>query len=54
MRLGGHRGIATFARNLFGRANAHPELGRFWRDRSTYGVLREEKLLVTYLSSIAA
>ncbi len=53
VRLGGHRGIATFARDLFGRANAHPELGRFWRDRSTYGVLREEKLLVAYLSSVA-
>lgn len=53
VRLGGNRGIATFARDLFGRAVAHPELGRFWRGRSTYGVLREEKLLVSYLSSAA-
>jgi hemoglobin len=52
-RLGGGRGIATFARELFGRANAHPTLGRFWKGRSTYGVLREERLLVAYLSSVA-
>jgi DNA-binding NtrC family response regulator/truncated hemoglobin YjbI len=52
-RLGESRGIATFARELFGRANAHPTLGRFWRGRSTYGVLREERLLVAYLSSVA-
>ena len=42
-----------FARELFGRANAHPTLGRFWKGRSTYGVLREERLLVAYLSAIA-
>jgi hypothetical protein len=48
-RLGGNRGIATFARELFGRAIAHPTLGRFWRGRSTYGVLREERLLIAYL-----
>jgi hemoglobin len=38
---------------LFGRAIAHPVLGRFWKGRSTYGVLREEKLLVAYLSAAA-
>jgi truncated hemoglobin YjbI len=53
VRLGGSRGIATFARDLFGRAVAHPTLGRFWIGRSTYGVLREERLLVAYLSSAA-
>jgi DNA-binding NtrC family response regulator/truncated hemoglobin YjbI len=52
-RLGGSRGIATIARDLFGRAVAHPVLGRFWKGRSTYGVLREEKLLVAYLSAAA-
>jgi DNA-binding NtrC family response regulator/truncated hemoglobin YjbI len=51
-RVGGSRGIATFARDLFGRAVAHPTLGRFWKGRSTYGVLREERLLVAYLSSV--
>ena len=53
VRVGGSRGIATFARDLFGRAIAHPTLGRFWKERSTYGVLREERLLVAYLSSVA-
>jgi DNA-binding NtrC family response regulator/truncated hemoglobin YjbI len=53
VRLGGNRGIATFARDLFGRAIGHPVLGRFWEGRSTYGVLREEKLLVAFLSAVA-
>jgi DNA-binding NtrC family response regulator len=53
MRLGSSRGIAAFARDLLGRAIAHPQLRRFWNGRSTYGVLREEKLLVAYLSSAA-
>jgi hemoglobin len=52
VRLGASRGIATFARDLFGRAIAHPTLGRFWKGRSTYGVLREERLLIAYLSSV--
>jgi truncated hemoglobin YjbI len=52
-RLGGSRGIATLTRDLFGRAFGHPQLGRFWKGRSTYGVLREEKLLAAYLSSVA-
>jgi DNA-binding NtrC family response regulator/truncated hemoglobin YjbI len=52
VRFGGGRGVATFARDLFGRAVAHPTLGRFWKGRSTYGVLREERLLVAYLSSV--
>jgi DNA-binding NtrC family response regulator/truncated hemoglobin YjbI len=53
VRVGGSRGIAMFARDLFGRSVAHPTLGRFWKGRSTYGVLREERLLVGYLSSVA-
>jgi DNA-binding NtrC family response regulator/truncated hemoglobin YjbI len=52
-RLGGSRGIATFTRELFGRAVSHPQLGRFWEGRSTYGMLREERLLTAYLASAA-
>jgi truncated hemoglobin YjbI len=52
-RLGGSRGMATIARDLFGRAMAHPVLGRFWKGRSTDGVLREETLLVAYVSAAA-
>ena len=50
-RFGGSRGVAAFTRELFGRAVAHPEFGRYWRGRSTYGVLREERLLGDYLSA---
>jgi formate hydrogenlyase transcriptional activator len=53
VRLGGGRGIATFTRELFGRATGQPQLGRFWKGRSTLGVLREERLLIAYLSSAA-
>ena len=52
VRFGGGRGVEAFARDLFGRAVAHPTLGRFWKGRSTYGVLREERLLIAYLSSV--
>jgi DNA-binding NtrC family response regulator/truncated hemoglobin YjbI len=52
VRFGGGRGVDTFARDLFGRAVAHPTLGRFSKGRSTYGVLREERLLIAYLSSV--
>jgi hemoglobin len=52
VRVGGGRGVDTFARDLFSRAVAHPTLGRFWKGRSTYGVLREERLLIAYLSSV--
>jgi truncated hemoglobin YjbI len=50
-RFGGSRGVAAFTRELFGRVVAHPEFGRYWRGRSTYGVLREERLLADYLSA---
>ncbi len=39
-RLGGSRAIAAFSRDLFGRAIAHPELGRFWRERSRRPISR--------------
>src|SRR6516164_2754551 len=50
-RLGGHQVIARFAHDLFGRVLADPVLSRFWAQRSTIGILREEQLLVAYLSS---
>lgn len=53
VRLGAHRGIATFARELFGRVLADPQLSRFWEHRSNVGVLREEQLLIAYLSSVS-
>jgi len=51
IRIGAHRGIATLARELFGRVVADPQLSRFWKNRSNIGVLREEQLLIAYLSA---
>ena len=53
VRLGGNRGIAALCRELLGRAIANPQLGRFWRGRSPYGVLREERLLIAFVSAAA-
>jgi truncated hemoglobin YjbI len=39
------------ARDLLGRMQADPQVGRFWADRSTIGMRQEEKLLVQYLCS---
>ena len=52
-RLGRHKAIARFAHDLFGRVLADPQLSRFWAHRSTTGILREEQLLVAYLSSVS-
>jgi hemoglobin len=52
-RLGGHKAIARFAHDLFGRVLADMQLSRFWVHRSTIGILREEQLLVAYLSSVS-
>ncbi len=49
-RLGGRKGISRLARDLFGRVVSDERLSRFWVNRSTFGVLREEQLLVSYLS----
>lgn len=50
VRLGGHKGISQLARDLFGRVVSDDRLSRFWENRSTFGVLREEQLLVSYLA----
>jgi transcriptional regulator with GAF, ATPase, and Fis domain/truncated hemoglobin YjbI len=52
-RLGGHKAIATFAHDIFGRVLADPLLSRFWAHRSTIGILREEQLFIAYLSSVS-
>ncbi len=50
-RLGGRARIAAMSRDLLGRMQADPQVGRFWRDRSTAGIRQEERLLVAYLCS---
>lgn len=49
VRLGGRSRIAAMSRDLLGRMQADPQVGRFWRDRSAAGIRQEEKLLVAYL-----
>lgn len=51
IRLGGRSKIAAMARDLLGRMQADPQVGRFWADRSTIGMRQEEILLVQYLCS---
>ena len=47
--LGGEYRIAVLARELLGRVQADPQLGRFWIDRSTAGIRREERFLAQFL-----
>lgn len=49
VKLGGAQRIAAFARELLGRLQSDPQLGRFWRHRSNSGIAREERLLAQYL-----
>jgi transcriptional regulator with GAF, ATPase, and Fis domain/truncated hemoglobin YjbI len=51
VRVGGRARIAAMSRDLLGRMQADPQVGRFWRNRSTAGIRQEEKLLVAYLCS---
>jgi hemoglobin len=51
VRVGGRARIVAMSRDLLGRMQADPQIGRFWRDRSTSGIRQEERLLATYLCS---
>jgi len=51
LRIGGRSRIAAMSRDLLGRMQADPQVGRFWIDRSTAGIRQEERLLVAYLCS---
>lgn len=48
-RLGGERVIAAISRDLLGRLQADPQVGRFWINRSNAGLQREEQMLTSYL-----
>jgi hemoglobin len=52
-RLGGYDAIAAVAADLLGRLRQDPQLGRFWANRSTYGIQRELQLLIEFLCSNA-
>jgi transcriptional regulator with GAF, ATPase, and Fis domain/truncated hemoglobin YjbI len=51
LRIGGRATITALARDLLGRMQADPQVGRFWSDRSIVGIRQEEKLLIQYLCS---
>jgi transcriptional regulator with GAF, ATPase, and Fis domain/truncated hemoglobin YjbI len=51
LRIGGRATITALARDLLGRMQADPQVGRFWSDRSLVGIRQEEKLLIQYLCS---
>lgn len=48
-RLGGERFVSGLARDLLGRLQADPQLGRFWTHRSNVSISREEAMLTQYL-----
>ena len=48
-RLGGERVIGAVSRDLLGRLQADPQVGRFWINRSNSGLQREEQMLTSYL-----
>jgi len=48
-RLGGERFVSGLARDLLGRLQADPQLGRFWSHRSNVSLTREEAMLTQYL-----
>ena len=52
-RLGGYDAIAAVSHNLVGRAQADPQLGRFWAHRGEDGVKREVQLLIDFLCCAA-
>ena len=52
-RLGGYDAIAAVSAHLVGRAQACPQLGRFWAHRGEDGVRRELQLLIDFLCSNA-
>lgn len=52
-RLGGYDAISAVVSNLLPRLQADALLGRFWKNRGTDGIKREEQLLVDYLCSAA-
>ena len=48
-RLGGYDAISAVANNLLDRLMQDEQLGRFWQNRGTDGIIREKQLLIDYL-----
>jgi hemoglobin len=52
-RLGGYDAIAAVTDDLLRRLKADPKLERFWKNRGTDGMRREQQLLVDFLCASA-
>ena len=52
-RLGGYDAIAAVSDDLLRRLKADPKLERFWKNRGTDGMRREQQLLVDFLCASA-
>jgi hemoglobin len=52
-RLGGYDAIAAVTDDLLRRLKADPKLERFWKNRGTDGMRREQQLLVDFLCTSA-
>ena len=52
-RLGGYDAVVAVVNDLLPRLIADPQLGRFWANRGTDGMLREKQLLVNFIVGAA-
>jgi hemoglobin len=52
-RLGGYDAISAVVKDLLPRLMSDSRLGRFWENRGTDGINREEQLLIDFLCSSA-
>jgi hemoglobin len=52
-RLGGYDAVTAVVNDLLPRLMADPQLGRFWENRGTDGLLREKQLLINFIVSSA-
>ncbi len=52
-RLGGYDAVNAVVGDLLPRLISDPQLGRFWANRGSDGMLREKQLVVNFISSAA-
>lgn len=52
-RLGGYDAVTAVVSDLLPRLISDPQLGRFWANRGTDGMLREKQLVVNFIVSAA-
>ena len=52
-RLGGYDAVTAVVSDLLPRLISDPQLGRFWANRGTDGMLREKQLVVNFIVNAA-